>query len=244
MIRTILHPWMVHPHTGKPLEALGFKRNGDPIWPIMGASEDDDSGDDGAGDDDDDGADDGDGDDDGDEDDPDAGKSPEDLRAELRALRAAKDKLLREAKNRSKSKPKDDDGKGKDTLTREDVDDLIEETKAAQRQELMPAIIRTQSRSVLADLGMAFDKDKTKAAAQLSRVLKLADTDGLDLGDDGEVEGLEHALRAVKRDFPQLFRGTRPPRVGNASGNGRPSTKPKTATELQAAALFGGGDDD
>lgn len=182
-------------------------------------------------------------DDDADDDDPDAGKSPEDLRAELRALRASKAKLLREAKNRGKGKP--GDGKdGKDTLTREDVDDLVEETKNAERQALMPAIIRTQSRAVLTDLGMAFDKDPVKAKAQLSRVLKLADTDGLDLGDDGEVDGLEHALRAVKRDFPQLFRGTKPPRVGNASGNGRPSTKPKTATELQAAAIFGGGDDD
>lgn len=243
MSDTLVHPWMIHPHTKRPLEALGFKRNGDPIWPIMGASEDDDP-EGGEGDDD---PDDGEGDDpedDPEDDDPDAGKSPEDLRAELRALRASKAKLLREAKNRTKGKPSGDGKDGKDTLTREDVDDLVEETKAAERQALMPAIIRTQSRAVLADLGMAFDKDPAKAKAQLSRVLKLADTDGLDLGDDGEVDGLEHALRAVKRDFPQLFRGTKPPRVGNASGNGRPSTKPKTATELQAAAIFGSGDDD
>lgn len=29
-----------HPRTGEPIAALGFRRNGDPIWPIMGGAED------------------------------------------------------------------------------------------------------------------------------------------------------------------------------------------------------------
>lgn len=41
MIRLPLHPTLVHPHTGEPLQAIGLRRNGTPIWPIMGASEDD-----------------------------------------------------------------------------------------------------------------------------------------------------------------------------------------------------------
>jgi hypothetical protein len=248
MRNTLVHPWMIHPHTGKPLEALGVRRNGRPIWPIMGASEDDDAGDDGdAGDEGDAGGDDSDDDDAGDDDDPDAGKSPEELLAEVRALRASKTKLLREKANRSKGGNgkgggKDDDAGKK--FTREELDEIAEETKSSTRSELMPAIIRSQSRTVLESLGMSFPKEKEQARAALSRLLKLADTDELELGDDGEVEGLEHAFRQVKRDFPQLFKGRRVPNPGNAGGGGRPSNKPKSATELQAQHAFGSADDD
>lgn len=39
-----VHPTMRHPHTGLPLRALGFTKRGQAIWPVMGASEDDDAG--------------------------------------------------------------------------------------------------------------------------------------------------------------------------------------------------------
>jgi len=35
------HEFLVHPHTGQPLQAVGFRRNGAPIWPIIGAAEGD-----------------------------------------------------------------------------------------------------------------------------------------------------------------------------------------------------------
>lgn len=41
MNRTILpvHPYLRHPLTGGLLQAVGFRKNGSPIWPIMGGSE-------------------------------------------------------------------------------------------------------------------------------------------------------------------------------------------------------------
>ena len=36
-----VHPTMRHPHTGLALQAVGFRRSGAPIWPILGASPDD-----------------------------------------------------------------------------------------------------------------------------------------------------------------------------------------------------------
>ena len=39
----MLHPH-IHPHTGQPLVPVGYRRNGAPIWPILGASEDDGAG--------------------------------------------------------------------------------------------------------------------------------------------------------------------------------------------------------
>jgi hypothetical protein len=250
MSNTLMHPWKIDPRTGCRLEALGMRppRRGEtgdqPIWPIMGASDDDDADDEGddAGDD---GADDGDDEDDAgdDGDDPDAGKSPEDLRAELKALRASRAKLLREKRNLAKNGKKDD-ADGKDTFTKDDVEALREETQAAARAALMPAIIRSSSRAALESLGMAFPKDAEQAKAKLTRTLKLADIDDLELDDDGEVVGLEHALREVRRNYPELFRGGRVRTPGNAGGGRRPGDKPKSATELQAAMVFGGRDDD
>jgi hypothetical protein len=121
------------------------------------------------------------GDDEGDDDDPDAGKSPEDLRAELKALRASRAKLLREKGNRAKNGKKDEDGK--DTFTKDDVAALREETQAATRAELMPTIVRTASRGTLESLGMVFPKDSAEARAKLTRTLKLADVDDLEIGD-------------------------------------------------------------
>lgn len=36
-----IHPSLRHPRTGKPIQAVGLRDNGLPIWPIMGASPDD-----------------------------------------------------------------------------------------------------------------------------------------------------------------------------------------------------------
>lgn len=40
MSETVLpvHPNLLHPLTGRPLQAVGHRRNGDPIWPVIGGS--------------------------------------------------------------------------------------------------------------------------------------------------------------------------------------------------------------
>jgi hypothetical protein len=44
MTDTTLHPALLHPRTGEPILPLGYGRRG-PIWPILGASDDDEAGD-------------------------------------------------------------------------------------------------------------------------------------------------------------------------------------------------------
>jgi hypothetical protein len=47
------HPYLTHPLTGEPIVAIGRRRNGQPIWPVIGAAEDGEDGgdtDDGDGD--------------------------------------------------------------------------------------------------------------------------------------------------------------------------------------------------
>jgi hypothetical protein len=81
-----IHPHLIHPHTGEPIQALGVRRNGDPIWPQLGAApndEDDTGGDDDQGDDD--------GGSDGDEDDKPLGERGQ------RALTAEKEKRRKAA---------------------------------------------------------------------------------------------------------------------------------------------------
>lgn len=51
MIQRIAKHTLVHPRTGAPIVPLGLKKNGSPIWPILGAAEGDEGGDgDGTGD--------------------------------------------------------------------------------------------------------------------------------------------------------------------------------------------------
>ena len=54
MLETLpIHPYLLHPRTGEPLQALGWSRRG-PIWPIIGGDgTEDDANDDGKSDDDD-----------------------------------------------------------------------------------------------------------------------------------------------------------------------------------------------
>ena len=37
---TLLHPTLIDPATGEPLEAIGFRASGAPIWPMIGGSDD------------------------------------------------------------------------------------------------------------------------------------------------------------------------------------------------------------
>lgn len=37
---TLLHPTLIDPATGEPLEAIGIRANGAPIWPMIGGSDD------------------------------------------------------------------------------------------------------------------------------------------------------------------------------------------------------------
>jgi hypothetical protein len=61
-----VHPTKRHPRTGEPLQAVGFTRRGQVMWPVLGASPDDDS----------------DGDDDDDSDDGDPGADGDDDKGE------------------------------------------------------------------------------------------------------------------------------------------------------------------
>jgi hypothetical protein len=243
MIDTLVHPWMVHPHTGEPLRAVWVRPNGRPVWPIMGASEDDVDEDEDDAD-----EDESDADEDEDGDDPDKDKSPEEIKAELQRLRASRRKdikrirRMREKAKEAGKKPADEDPDKK--FSRAELEEIRTETETATRGEMLPVVIKHAATSALREAGFAFPADRDERAKKLNRALKLMDVEDVEIDDDGELLGLQDAIEELKAEWPELFRkadGARQrKRPGNVGGTGKPVTRKKSVTELQAEALFPG----
>jgi hypothetical protein len=243
MTDTLVHPWMIDPRDGLPLRAVGVVA-GKPVWPVMGASEDDDA------DEDEDESDDADEDEDAsdDEDDPDKDKTPEEIKAELQRLRASRRKDIRrirrmreKAKDEGKTKPSDDPDR---KFTKAELDEIRTETETATRGEMLPVVIKHAATSALRDAGFVFPDDKDARATKLRRALKLMDVEDVEIDEDGELLGLDDAIDELKAEWPELFAkagGIRQrKRPGNTGGNGKPAARKKSLTELQAEVLFGG----
>lgn len=87
-------------------------------------------------------------------------------------------------------------------------------------------VVRAEARALLAAEG---------AKGNASKLLKLIDTDEVEVDEDGDVIGLEDAIETLKEDFPELFKGSA---AGGAdSGPKKAANKPKTSAEQLASRL-------
>lgn len=113
-------------------------------------------------------------------------------------------------------------------------------------------LVRTAVRGALIEAGaLAFlaEEDnpnsreaKEKGESRLTRLMKLVDSDALDVDDDGTVSGLESAVDDLRRDYPELFAAPAPRRPKprpNAAPRQPAPDKPKTSWERHAAAILG-----
>lgn len=210
----------VHPFTG--LTAIGLRRNGDPIWPVKGGSEDADAGDAGDGD----GADDG----DGDGQDGDEPLGP----AGMKALEAEKDKrrkaqsalrpwsaLARELGVKSPEEVKallagkTGDGDG------QDVDKVRREALAEATRQANDRIIRSEVKAAAAG-----------KLADPADAIRLLDLTQFEVGDDGEVDedAITEAIDDLVKKKPYLaaqggrrFQGSGD---GGHRGDGKPKLQP------------------
>jgi hypothetical protein len=79
----------------------------------------------------------------------------------------------------------------------------------------------------------------------LSKAARLVDLDDLDLDDDGEVDGIDDAIKGLRKEMPSLFGGRgvtkRRSVAGPSDRDGDRGMKPKkmTTTEIQAAQIRG-----
>lgn len=127
---------------------------------------------------------------------------------------------------------------------------LREAREEGERRYRAP-LVRTAARSALVEAGaLAFLQDekepdsqaaREKGESRLKRLLKLVDTETLDIDDDGSVSGLEAAVDDLRRDYPELFAApARKPKM-RPTGAPRPPAeeKPKSTAERHAAKILG-----
>lgn len=205
--------------------------------------------DDGGGRDDDDDVDDEEDDDDDDEGDDLADLSDDELRAELKKTRESLSKAsgsskvkrdrikklrdeLAEAQRKPTPKKTDDDESDKP-----DADAIRAEADRAANERANTRIVKAEARGALAVAGVAPDR--------VARAVGLLDLKGIDVDDDGEVDGLDDAIDSLKREWPELFPAERKRRSSTAGDDdrdgdaGRRAKGKKTTSELQAEAMLG-----
>lgn len=193
----------VHPKTGEPIVPVGFLPNGKPIWPIMGASPDDDSDEDSEVEDVDEDIDDVDEDEDDDgssEDSGGAGRTRKRTRSERQLFEENKrrrhdNKQLKAelAEVTARLKEFEDKDKGESQLLTESVQELSTENESLKDR--------------LGELALqnAFLSDNSYKWRNPKAALRLADLSSVEIDDDGEVVGLAEALKELAESEPYLL---------------------------------------
>lgn len=160
------------------------------------------------------------------------------------ALKKANDDAKR---HRLRNKELEDKVRGDETEHEKQLREAREEGERRYRAPL----VQTAARAALVEAGaLAFLQDekdpdsstaREKGESRLKRLLKLVDTDALDVDDDGSVSGLEAAVDELRRDYPELFAS--PARRSKARPTGAPKPaaveKPKSTAEIHANRILG-----
>ena len=222
---------MHHPRTGDLLTPLGWRKDGRPIWPILGAAPDD-SDDADVGDDDDDDDAGGDDTDDDDSDDSDDKDDDEDEplgpagKKALAAERAEVARLKRENRQlrRTSQGKGDDDGK--------DTDEKVTAARTEEAEKWKPLLVRQAATAALSSAGLIGKPD---------RLLRLLDLSDIDVDPEtGEIDGLEDQIKDFRREYRELFRKRGSSSIDAADRDGGDDDgKPKSATQRQADLLLG-----
>lgn len=214
----------VHPATG--LTALGWTSRG-PIWPVLGGDgtdADKDQRDD---------ADDIDTDDDTQDQDTGGGDDwTPPSQQEWERTQTALKKARRDARAAKRDKPADSTGGDAP-----DVDKAVAEATTAAEGKWKPLVVRAAARTAFVEAGLVLPKKNPDGA--MARVLKLLDVDDLEIGDDGQVDGLREQVEEIRADFPELFATARS-RTGRVDGADKPGDrngKPRSSAEAIAALL-------
>lgn len=198
-------------------------------------------------------------DEDDEDDDEDKGKTPEELAAEVKRLRAAYLKKLKNSKNRGtrltaaeaeKAKLASDyatlqeqfdelkktAGKEIDSeaATRR-INDLVEKARAEGKDAFKPTVIRMAARAELMAQGAR--------PALVDRLVKMIDTGDVDIDDEDGTIDVTDQVEALKKDMPEMFgprkattkRTARKTTSGEGGGSGKGSAR--------KAGGSGGGDE-
>lgn len=228
-------------------------------WHADGGEDDDDKGeDDDKGDEDDEEEDD----EEDDDDDEDKGKSPEELAAEVKRLRAAYLKKLKNSKNRG-TRLRDAEaakseleknfatlqeqfaelqktaGKEVDSeAAQRRINELVEKAKEEGREAFKPTVIRMAARAELMAAGAR--------PALVDRLVRMIDVNEVDIDDEDGTIDVTDQVDSLKKDMPEMFgpkRATtkRTRKTGSEGGDGKGSGTGKAGARKAGGA--GGGDE-
>jgi hypothetical protein len=246
-------PGWAHPYATDPFS---------PVFYADGGDEDDDEGDEDE-EDDDKGKESDEEDDDEEDDDEDKGKSEDELRAEVKRLRAAYLKKLKNSKNRgtrireaeaAKSKLEQDfatlqeqfaelqktAGKEVDSeAAQRRINELVEKAREDGKEAFKPTVIKMAARAELMAQGAR--------PALVDRLVRMIDVNDVDIDDeDGTIDVSDQVL-ALKKDVPEMFgprkattKRTRKPAAGSEGGGSGTGTGKGSARKAGAS---GGGDE-
>jgi hypothetical protein len=188
-------------------------------------------------------------DEDDDDDDEDKGKSPEELAAEVKRLRAAYLKKLKNSKNRGTRLAAAESEKAKlasdfatlqeqfDELKRtagKEVDseaatrrinELIEKAKEEGREAFKPTVIRMAARAELMAAGAR--------PALVDRLVRMIDVGEVDIDDEDGTIDVTDQVEALKKDMPEMF--------GPRKATSKRTTRTKTSSGTGEGAGTGAG---
>jgi len=227
-----LHPLLTHPHSGQPLRAVCQRADGSYVWPHLGADGENDDADDSDDGDDSDDSDDSDADDDANGDDSDdSGKSKKSAvktvsREEYEKLKA---RMAAADKNRSDTQKKLDEyeRKGKTELenAQADVKRLTEEKENLSVRFTSMALTNAFLTASAQEKINWVDPEDAQAIGGRGPLKDL------EVGEDGSVEGIREAVKALAKSKPHLLRKdegddedetkTKRPPSGNGVGSGK-----------------------
>jgi hypothetical protein len=124
-----------------------------------------------------------------------------------------------------------------------DVEKVRREAEDATLAKAKPGLVRAAARDALRDAGLIVPTAKDKADGALARAVRLLDLAEIDVDpEDGTVSGVEEQVKAVKREYPELFakKGARTIDAG-AGGGGNGDVKPANTSANRLAALINRG---
>lgn len=130
------------------------------------------------------------------------------------ALQDALKKARRDARAAKRTKP-----------AAKDSDDKV----AAEGKKWQAVVIRSSAKLALKEAGLQGTPDK---------LLKLIDTDDIEVDEDGEVDGLTEQIDELKKDFPELFAKKRRG-IDGADKDRQRGNEKLSPSEIQARQMRG-----
>ena len=144
---------------------------------------------------------------------------------------------------RAATEDDEDDDPPKKTTRRQprvDPEAIRREAEEAARAKAKPGLVKAAARDAFRSAGLLLP-DKGDGSAALARAFRLLDLDSVDVDDEGDVTGLDEAVKAVKREYPELFARRSARAVNAGAGSNRDDAGQKTTSSAsKLAAIIGG----